>query len=146
MDNKNNSTTDLFRILSNSDSIDVFLDEYDSVLEKPTFSAYINKLIEEKNCSIPEIIERSCMSQSYCYQLIKGIRKPSRDKIIQLGIGIELNLNEINKLLRVGGKSELYCRDKRDAIVIFGINNNLAVMDIEELLYERNLQSFMDYL
>lgn len=130
MNNKNNSTTDLFQILSGSDSIDTFLDEYDSELEKPTFSAYINKLIKDRDCSIPRIIDRSGMSQSYCYQLFKGIRKPSRDKIIQLGVGMELSLKEINKLLKVGGKSELYCRDKRDAIIIFGINSGSTIMEL----------------
>ncbi len=139
-----NTTSALYRILDNSSNIDEFMNEYDFELKTSSFEEYINILAKEKNCSIPEIISRGYMKESYCYQLFKGIRKPSRDKIIQLCFGMKLTLQESNKLLRAGEKNELYCRNKRDAVIIFGLNNNLAIIDVEEVLCNRGLETLLN--
>lgn len=138
------STTTLFNMLSSTKDIDTFLDNYDSELEPIEFTVYLNQLASERACSIPDIIKKGYINESYCYQLFNGTRKPSRDKIIQLGFALGLNLYEVNKLLKAGGKSELYCREKRDAIIIYGINNKLALIDVEEIIYDKELPSLTD--
>lgn len=141
---KETNTTMLRKILDNACNIDEFIDIYDAELEVSSFEEYITKLAKEKGCSIPEIIGNGYMNESYCYQLFKGTRKPSRDKIIQLCFGMKLNLDESNRLLRAGEKNELYCRNKRDAVIIFGLNNNLSIIDVEEVLCERGLETLLN--
>lgn len=137
------STKALLKILDTSSNINEYIDKYENELIDMNFKEYINKLAEEKNCSIPDIIKQGEMNESYCYQLFKGIRKPSRDKIIQLCFGMKLNINESNKLLQTAEKSELYCKNKRDAIIIFGLNNNLPIIDVEEILIDRALEPLL---
>lgn len=137
------STTTLFKMLSSSNDIDTFLEKYDHELEPDDFVEYLNKLAGEKKCSIPEVITRGSFNESYCYQIFKGTRKPSRDKIIQLGFAMGLDLYETNKLLRAGGKAELYCRDKRDAVIIFGLNNKLSIIDVEEVMMDNGFESII---
>lgn len=139
------TTTSLFKILDNSCNIDEYIDKYDTELETSSFEEYLDKLVKKKNCSIPQIIKRGYLKESYGYQLFRGIRKPSRDKIIQLCFGMSLTLQESNKLLRAGEKNELYCRNKRDAVIIFGLNNHLPLIDVEEILSKRGLESLINF-
>ncbi len=139
MDLKRKSTTELFKLLKTSESIDAFITAYDKELEKPSFSSFVGAILIEKNLTISQVIISANMNESYCYQLFKGTRNPSRDKIIQLALGMTLSVQELNKLLRIGGKGELYCRDKRDAILIFAINQGSTFHEVEELLYDRGL-------
>lgn len=135
------STTTLFQMLNNSNNISTFLDNYDAELEPIKFVDYLNKLAFEKKYIITDIIARGSINESYCYQIFQGIRKPSKDKIIQIGFAMGLNLYELNRLLRAGEKSELYCRNKRDAIIIFGINNHMSLIDVEEIMMDNELKS-----
>ncbi len=139
MGNRSESTAELVRLLSKTNDIGHFLEDHQDNFIEPDFTAYINELLKEKRLTIAQVIARSGMSQSYCYQVFKGIRLPSRDKIIQLGIGMGLSLAQVNKLLRAAGKLELYCKYKRDAVIIFAINNSLSYMELEDLLYEKKL-------
>lgn len=141
---KKNTTSTLNKLLSSASNIDEFIDTYDFDLTAVSFEQYLARLAQEKGCSIPEIIRRAYMNESYCYQLIKGTRKPSRDKILQLCFGMRLNLEEANRLLRAGEKNELYCRNKRDAVIIFGLNNSLPIIDVEEILLERGLDTLLN--
>ena len=141
---KDLSTESLLKILDSTSDINTYIDIYDSALSSNGFPQHINKLAEEKNCSIAEIIIRGAMNESYCYQLFKGTRKPSRDKVIQICFGMSLNLMEANKLLQKAEKSELYCKNKRDAIIIFGLNNKLGIMEVEEILIEKMLESLVE--
>ncbi|HPT77536.1 MAG TPA: helix-turn-helix transcriptional regulator [Candidatus Atribacteria bacterium] len=145
MSNTGGSTAELMRMLSTAHDIGYFLEDNKDRFVEPDFTACLNELLREKRLTIAQVVARSGMSQSYCYQVFKGIRMPSRDKIIQIGIGMGLSLSEVNKLLRTAGKLELYCKYKRDAVIIFAINNKLTFMDLEELLYEKGLDTLSDY-
>ena len=70
---------------------------------------------------------------------MRGDKKPSRDKILQFCIGANFNLEESNKALKIGNAGELYAKVPRDSIIIFGINNNLSIMAINELLFSYKL-------
>jgi len=141
---KSGSTSALFRILDTTKNIETFIDRFDSDLEVMSFHDYANQLAKEKDCTIPMIINVGQMNESYCYQIFKGTRKPSRDKIIQVCFAMGLTLEESNKLLRTGEKNELYCRNKRDAIFIFAINKHMAVLDVEAILLEQDLETLIN--
>lgn len=140
MNSVENSTKELLRLLSTAENIDAFVGQHAGAFVETTFNACLVQLLHAKGLPVREVILRSNMQESYCYQLMKGTRKPSRDKILQLGLGLKLTLQEMNQLLRAGGKNELYCRDKRDALLIFAINRELNVLAADEMLYDRNLK------
>jgi len=141
---KNGLTSALFKVLDTTKNIDAFIERFDSDLEVISFHDYANQLAKEKNFSIPMIINSGSLNESYCYQIFKGKRKPSRDKTIQVCFAMGLSLEESNKMLRAAEKNELYCRNKRDAIFIYGINNHLSVLAIEEMLLDRELETLIN--
>ena len=44
-------------------------------------------------------------------------------------------VREANRLLQAGGANELYCKNRRDAIVIFAISHGYTLQKTEEELY-----------
>jgi hypothetical protein len=137
------STSSLLKILNSSDDIYSFLESFDNELKPENFLDVLNKLIIDKKCNISEILNKGYLNESYGYQIFNGTRKPSRDKIIQVSFGMGLDLYETNRLLRSGGKAELYCRDKRDAVIIFGLNEKLSIIEVEEILMYNGFASIV---
>ena len=89
---------------------------------------------------MPErIIISAQIDRTYGHQLFNGTRKPSRDKVLQLAIAMKLSLNETQHLLQAAGKSALYPRLKRDAVVIYCLKNELDMMETQEILSKAGL-------
>ncbi len=139
MDDKKANTEKLNSLLSQSHTIDAYLNQISDMLVNEPFGMYVSRLAIERNISIPQLCRRSALNESYTYQVLKGARNPGRDKTIQLAVGLGLDVEGTNKLLRAGGKSELYCRNKRDAIIIFSINNKMDMLAVNELLDSQNV-------
>ena len=138
MSKENLSTDLLVNKLLESENIDTFISQHKENLKSLDFCHYLYQLAEHRSLRISDVLKKAQLSESYGYQLFNGHRLPSRDKVIQLIFGLELDLQEANKLLKVAGKSELYVRDQRDAIILFALNKKWSLNDTEMLLMERN--------
>ena len=131
---ENTSTITLLKKLFNSPDLEIFIESNESELVIPPFHTFISSICEEKG-EIPEhVIKRSAIDRTYGHQLFNGTRKPSRDKIIQLAIGLELDFSETQKLLQVGQKSILYPKIKRDAAIIHCIKNKKEINETQAVL------------
>ena len=64
-----------------------------------------------------------------------GARRASRDNLLKLAFAMGCSLRETNRLLQAGGANELYCKNRRDAIVIFAISHGYTLQKTEEELY-----------
>ena len=93
-----------------------------------------NSLPKTKAIGRAELIRRTNMDRSYGYQLLKGTRSPGRDKILLFCVAAKLDLHETQRALKCGGEAVLYSRKKRDAIIIFSLNEGLGIADTQELL------------
>lgn len=138
---KNNITEILNKRILKSDNIDDFLDNNKKNINSSKFCNVLFNIINEKNLSISKALEQSMINSSYGYQIFNGRRIPSRDKVLLLILGLNLSLKESNKLLELAEKNPLYVRNKRDAIIIFAINQELTLLETEELLLEKDCTS-----
>ncbi len=139
--NKGNPSTEILKNrLLQSENIEDFIETHHKNLCANTFKDYIYALIEHKGLKISEALSMAQMSESYGYQLFNGKRQPSRDKVIQLALGLGLSLSETNRMLKLSGKSELYVKEQRDAVFMFTINKKWSLFDVEDLLLDRNLE------
>jgi transcriptional regulator with XRE-family HTH domain len=79
------------------------------------------------------VIEEANISKSYFYKIRNGEKLPSRDTLIQICFGLDLNLEETNLLLNKTGYNALYLRNVRDVIIAYHIenNSNLTKVNIE---------------
>lgn len=133
------NTTKLLNELKNAKSFVGFADKNADVFSDESISDYLQRLCFERNVELAQVIRRSGIDRTYGYQLFNGRRSPSRDKLIQLSFGFPLMLSELQMLLRMAGKSQLYPKIKRDAAIIYGLNNNYTVTQMQELLEELKL-------
>ncbi len=132
------NTEYLINKLRESDNIKDFLKNNETVVSHDNFAVSLSKLIDLKGKSNAEVFESAQISESTGYQILSGRRLPSRDKVLKLSIAIQLDLFETNKLLRISKRGELYVKDKKDAIVIFSINNSLNITKTNELLFDED--------
>ncbi len=130
------STAELLHILNKNKNIKQFLDSNTDEFISDSAADYINNLLNKKQLKKADVIKKSGINTIYAYQILSGLKQPSRDKLIQLAFGMQLNLEQTQRLLKIGGGSALYPRNKRDSIIIYSINNSKSVFDCDEMLYE----------
>ena len=66
---------------------------------------------------------------------------PERKKLLCLAVGMSLNIDEAQQLLKCAGYSQLYVKLPFDSIVLYGLCKELSVLRINELLYEYGLET-----
>ena len=83
-----------------------------------------------------DVIHGSQLDRNYAYQIFSGTRKPTRDKLLALGFGMGLSIEEMQKVLKTSEYPVLYVKNKRDSIILFGLDKQISVGEMNELLYE----------
>lgn len=134
------TTEELMEILKQKKSIHAYFTEEIDELEFASLTEYLELLLNEKGLRKSDVIKRSNMDKNYAYQIFNGNKThPSRDKMNALAIGMGLNVMETRKLLKIAGACDLYPRNPRDSVIIFGLNNRLSLIDTNELLNDYRL-------
>lgn len=134
------STEELLNILKSKRDYSEFLKEEIDELYFASISEYLEILLAQKKLKKGDVINKANLDKSYAYQIFNGNKtNPSRDKLIMLAFGMELNLEETRKLLKISNVSDLYIRNPRDSAIIFCIENKLDLIRTNEKLDELSL-------
>ncbi len=128
--NKQTSTDDLMRLLNEGALKDVV----SSGVSLPTFQEHLARLCAERDTTRERVIQRAQIERSYGHQLFNGTRRPSRDKVIQLAIGLGLDVNEIQYLLKVSEHGSLVPQVTRDAAILYCVLHHLTIGEVQSLL------------
>lgn len=126
-------TEELLAELLASPSIEGFLD--DNVTNEVTLSEYLQELLDKKGLKRAEVIRKANLNATFGYQVFTGARGAGRDTILQLVFAMELTLREANRLLKAAGANGLYCKNRRDGIIIFCIEHSYSLQETDEELY-----------
>ena len=126
-------TEDLLMELLDALAVGDFFDETGD--SSQTLTQFLNKVLTDKGLSRPDVVRNAGINSTYGYQIFMGERKPSRDKLLALGFAMNLSMRELNRMLRLGGVNELYCKNRRDAIIIFCLVHGYSLQRTEEELY-----------
>ena len=102
----------------------------------------LNALLAQKELPKAEVIARSGIETHYAYQIFSGSKTPTRDKVLMLCVGLGLGAEEAQQLLKVTGYAQLYGKDERDNVILFGLTKHLSIIDLNDLLYEMHLELF----
>lgn len=129
------NTTELLNKLQQTTDIKSFLSQYEHEYLTYSVSTLLGELAEQKKLSVATIARQSGQGE-YVYKVFRGERKPSRDIVISIAIGMTLTLAETQLFLRVAKFSALDPRDKRDSVIIYGIKEALPIEKLNDLLYE----------
>lgn len=104
-------------------------------LANQTLSELLNAFLEEKGLARADVIRAAALNETFGYQIFMGQRNPSRNKVLQIAFAMRLNLRETNRILRAAGASDLYCKNRRDAIIIFCLDKGYRLQKTNEELY-----------
>ena len=118
-----------------------FYDENRNYMVKSSLSELLNELAAKSPLKKSQIIKNSELSEVYAYQIFSGLRVPERKKLLSLCVGMSLNLDEVQSLLKCAGYSPLYVKIPFDSIVIYGICKKLSVIEINRILFEYDLET-----
>lgn len=110
----------LDRLISSSD-IQSYLDQ-DSISNQ-TLTVFLETLREANNMKRSVLARESGLNATVVYDIFSGKSRPGRDHAIMLAIGLNCDLRETQRLLRLAGVSELWCKQRRDAIIIWCIEH-----------------------
>lgn len=112
---------------------EAYLDSHD--FGERTLSEYLQRLLEEKHLERAQVVRMANLNETFGYQIFKGERNPSRNKVLQIAFAMALPLRETNRALSAAGVNALNCKNRRDAIIIFCIDRGCSLQKVNEELY-----------
>ena len=136
-----NDTAEIVKELGLCEDFNTFYNENKDYMLKETLAEILKNFLIKKGLKKSDVIKKSELSEVYAYQIFSGIRTPERKKLLCLAIGMELNLDETQILLKCAKYSPLYVKLPFDSIIIYGICKKLSIIQINELLFKYNLET-----
>lgn len=128
-------TNDLQNELMSAPDLGRFLSENEDKFNHKNFPEMLQGLFEKKKISKATLARKAGISNVYLYQIFSGERNPSRNRILCLCFGLSATLEETQDLLKHSGYAQLYVKDKRDAIIIYGLVHSLELDEVNDRLF-----------
>lgn len=129
------STDDLQQALLAAPDLDRFLEENNEKFNHEGVPALLNRMFENKNISKATLAKQAGMSSVYLHQVFSGRRNPSRNRMLCICLGMEATLEEAQELLKRSGMGLLYPKDRRDAIIIYGLLHHQTLFEVNDKLF-----------
>ena len=122
------NTNDLLdQLADNNCSIDDYLEENREDMIVLAAKDFWEAAIERSGMSKCNIINKADFNYCYFYDIVNGRKIASRDKVIRLILSMRLTTDDCQEALRISGRSALYPKVQRDALLIYGIENRYTV-------------------
>lgn len=134
-------TSEIVKELGLCPNFQTFYDENRDYMIASSLSQLLAQLLESKGLKKAQVIKNAEFSEVYGYQIFSGLRVPERKKLLCLAVGMRLNIEETQQLLKCAGYSQLYVKLPFDSVVLYGLCKALSVTQINELLYEYGLET-----
>jgi len=138
----NEKNTDrLQQELMSTNNLDRFLSENDASFRDVPLQDAIQRIFDEKGISKATLAKQAGISEVYLHQLFSGRRFPSRSRLLCLCFGLGASVEETQSLLLQARHAPLYSRDRRDAIIIYGLSHDMTLFQINDKLFTENLDT-----
>ena len=131
-------TNNLRQKLMEAPSLDQFLSENQDSFNRDSICELLNRLFQKRRISKATLAKQSGMSEVYFHQVFSGRRNPSRNRLLCLCFGLNASLEETQELLKQCGFAQLYPKDRRDAIILYGILNGMDLFAVNDKLFTEN--------
>ena len=139
MERKN--TDQLQQELMTGNDLSRVLSDNDASFQQHDLQETLQALFERRSISNTMLAKQSGISEVYLHQVFSGRRTPSRNRLLCLCFGLEATVDETQELLRHARFAPLYSRDRRDAILIFGLSHNMTLAQVNDKLYDENVDT-----
>ncbi|MEG2001379.1 MAG: helix-turn-helix transcriptional regulator [Evtepia sp.] len=137
------TTDDLSNEMMSNASLDSYLRDNQPFFSDLSVTELLSTLFKEKSVTKSALAKRSGMSEVYLHQVFSGRRTPSRDRLLCLCFGLEVTLDETQRLLKQAGYALIYPKMKRDAIISYGIVHHMPLNAINDKLFAENQKTLL---
>lgn len=134
-------TSDIVKELGLFPDFQTFYDENKEYMISTDLHNLLAELLNRKGLKKSQVIKNAELSEIYGYQIFSGVRVPERKKLLCLAIGMGLNIEQTQNLLKCAGYAPLYVKLPTDSVVLYGLCKTLTVSQINELLYKYDLET-----
>ena len=131
-------TNNLRQELMEAADLDQFLSDNQESFISGNVCGLLNQLFLKRKCSKAALAKQSGMSEVYLHQVFSGRRNPSRNRLLCLCFGLNAKLEEAQELLKLCGLAQLYPKNKRDAIIQYGLLNGMSLFAVNDKLFGEN--------
>ena len=128
-------TNNMQQELMSAPDLDRFLSENQDNFLSGNILELLNALFQKRNISKAALAKQSGMSEVYLHQVFAGRRNPSRSRLICLCFGLSATLDEAQELLKQDGFAQLFPKNRRDAIILYGLVNNASLFEVNDKLF-----------
>lgn len=134
-------TSEIVKELGLCPDFQTFYEENKEHMISADLAQLLDELLKQKDLRKSQVIKDSELSEVYGYQIFSGVRIPERKKLLCLAVSMHLNIEETQILLKCAGYSQLYVKMPFDSVVLYGLCKGLSVVEINELLYQYDLET-----
>ena len=134
-------TSEIVKELGLFPDFQTFYNENKVYMVSADLAQLLEKLLQSKGLKKAQVIKNAELSEIYSYQIFSGLRVPERKKLLCLTVGMGLNIDEAQQLLKCAGYPPLYAKRPFDSVVLYGLYKGLSVVEINELLYKHDLET-----
>lgn len=132
-------TSELLSFIRKSASVEDITGLFNGTqVEEPSFHGELYHMMLRNDVAPRKIIASSGLERSYFYHILSGQKIPGRNIVIRIALCMSASLEETNRFLQLAQHSSLYARVRRDAILIFAIENHYTMHETNELLLNEN--------
>ena len=135
---KEKATDDLRAELMEESSIQSYLKENQDSFRDGNVAALLLELYDSRSINKAALARKAGMSEVYLHQVFSGRRKPSRDRLLCLCIGMKLSLEDSQHLLKCARYAQLYPKSRRDTIISFGLLHGFSLYEVNDKLFAEN--------
>lgn len=135
-------TEDLLEQLLVAERPEDYLDHERLVSQE--LAEYLEQLRGSQDMSKADVIRESELNSTFVYDMFKGKCKPGRDNAIKLAFGLRCTLKQTQRLLRLSGMAELWPKKRRDAIIIWCIEQGKSLVSCDDELWRLGETTLID--
>ena len=135
------NTNQLLHELMDTNDLHRVLTENDASFREDGLTDALQRLFEERSMAKTTLAKSSGISEVYLHQVFSGRRCPSRNRLLCLCFGLSVEVEEAQRLLQHAHHAPLYPRDRRDAILIYGLSHRLTLPEVNDALFRGTLEA-----
>lgn len=136
-------TEDLLEHLLEASSPEAYLDA-EGIDDNREFTDYLFERLAARGGKRAAVVRESGLNPTVVYDIFQGKSRPGRDHAIMLAFGLHCDLRQTQRLLRLAGVSELWCKQRRDAILIWFIDHGCTREQADDELFRLGEKTLLD--
>ncbi|MDE6732467.1 MAG: helix-turn-helix domain-containing protein [Oscillospiraceae bacterium] len=105
----------------------------------PELPDVLSRYIDEKKMTKADVIRILNVARNYGYQILNGTRPVTRNILLQISLILKLDIDQINYLLRLAEKPQLYVRNIVDARVFYAVKHNMEYYDALDFIWGKSV-------